>query len=157
MTTTSQAFDAIVARLVASGTTLPLRYQGENGLNNDPPVDDLGRALPFVLVDFDVHGHPTGGPDAFGGGQGANLYRNPSTLTLYVLVPQGEGLKSATDKAEVLAPWFRSHRDSDISCFAATVRPGGKGSSLAPPGVDSAVDNYFWAAVEVDMHFTQIG
>lgn len=149
MTTTSGAYDAI--RSVLAAAALPMVFQNEDA---QIPTGPLGQPLAFVYVELNVG---RAAIVAFGGGRGANVHRNPAVLTLYVFVPRGEGLKSATDKAETLAALFRSYRDASISCFAATVIPGGPGSTIQASGVESEVDNYFWAAVEVEMHFDQIG
>lgn len=138
----------IRARLEAAALPWPLRWQGEDA----PALPDTPAA--FVFVDFVVD---RGQFVAFGGGRFNNLQRNTASIVLYVFVPNGEGMASATDKAETLAALFRSYRDADISCFAASVIPGGPGSVMRPPGTDSEVDNYYFAAVDVDMHFDTIG
>jgi hypothetical protein len=43
----------------------------------------------------------------------------------------------ATDLAESVAQVFRSYRDTDVSCFEATVFPGGLGSDIARQACDS--------------------
>jgi len=149
MSNASQVYDAIRARLAAN-TTLPLRFQ-----NEDPPtLEDRPATFVYVTLDID-RGRMVG----FGGGATKNLYRSQCALTLYVFVPRGEGFKSAMDKAETLALIFRSYRDpTDLfMATAASPIPGGSGSVIAPPGVDSEVDNYFWAAVDIDLHFDQVG
>lgn len=99
---------------------------------------------------------------SFGSGRGQNRYRNPARLDIFVFVPRGEGLQSALDKAEAAAALFRSYRDDNVSCFEATVYPGGMGGEIArqlsAPGLRQLeVNNYFYAIAEVDMWFDQIG
>jgi len=72
-------------------------------------------------------------------------------------VPKGWGLYAAEAIAEQIAALLRSHRDERISCFDATVIPGGDGAMLTPPGLSSEVGNYFWAACETSLTFDQIG
>jgi hypothetical protein len=155
MTTASQAFAVIRARLAANkpaGLTA-FRFQNED-------EDTTGAAaLPdtpaaFAYIEFLAE---PGSLAAFGGGAGRNLYRNPAQIQCYVFVPRGLGLAAATDLAEQLATLFRSYRDADISCFAATVYPGGDGASIKPPGLSSEVDNYFWAVADVSFYFDLIG
>ena len=52
---------------------------------------------------------------------------------------------------------FRSYRDSNISCFAATLNPLGSGSALKPPGLTSEVDNYYCTSVEISLFFDEVG
>lgn len=130
------------------GTTVPLRWQNENG---DPLPDE---PAPFVYTEFLNEGADIAG---FGGGRGSNLYRNRAMVEAYVFVPKGEGLDAAENIAEQIAVLLRSYRDAHISCFSATVIPGGDGAMLTPPGLTSDVGNYFWAACEVRLHFDQIG
>lgn len=146
---------AVVARLQAAptiedghGNALPFRFQ-----------DDGGGALPdaptgFVYIEHENYGSGRG-PAAYGGGQGANLYRNEGQLTLYVFTSKGEGIHTAV--AESCAARLRSFRSDTMSCFSADVHPIGDGSSLKPPGLVSEVNNYSCAIVEVAMHFDQIG
>lgn len=147
MTTTSGAFDVIRARATALGLPYPLFYQGESFV----VPDDFGT---FGYVELIVERSAI---VAFGGGAGANVHRHPATLSAYVFVAAGSGLKVATDAAELFAAGFRSYRDANISCFTATVRPGGDASQMKPPGMSSAVDGYYWAEVEVELFFDLIG
>jgi len=148
MTTTSQAIDVIKARVVAASIAWPINWPGDDGIQ----LPDTPSA--FVSVVFDVDRAFFAG---YGGGRGANLQRNEAWLTFLVYVPNGEGMTSATDKAEVFSALFRSYRDANISCFAAVTRPEGPGSSMRPPGVDSAVDNYYVASAEIGLHFDLVG
>jgi len=148
MTTASQAFAVIKARLEANPGLGPYRWPNEDA----PALPDTPAS--FVFIDFN--------PDrgffaAFGGGRGANEQHNTAALTLYQFVPRGEGLASATDKAEALAALFRSYRDADISCFAASVIPGGSGSLMRPPGVESEVDNYYFCVAEIELFYRLLG
>ena len=151
MTTASQAYTVVRNRLTSykpAGLTA-LRWQGEDGgaLPDTPAAFCYTEfvAEPASLV-------------SFGGGRGQNRYRNPARVDFFVFVPRGQGLIVATDLAEQVATLFRSYRDSDISCFEATVHPLGDGAQLKPPGLrTSEVANYYCAAVEVAMFFDLIG
>jgi hypothetical protein len=158
-TTATQARMAIRNRIEAAPITdrnsavVPFRWQNET-------ADSLGNAnlpsdpSPFVYCEFITE---RGRLTAFGGGVGKNLYRNPARLDVYVLVPKNDGLDQAESIAEQVASLFRSYRDSDISCFDATVYPGGDGSSIKPAGLNSPVGSYFYATAEVSLYFDQIG
>lgn len=148
MTTVSQARAAVRSRIEANITSVPLRWQNEDG----GPLPD--EPAPFVYAEFNTE---RGSIAGFGGGRGNNLYRNPARIEAYVFVPKGEGLDRAESIAEQIATLFRSYRDQHISCFDASVYPGGDGAELTPPGLSSEVGNYFWAACEVSLHFDQIG
>lgn len=157
MTTTTQAFTALRAQLAAApaitdahGNTLPFRYQNEDG----GPLPDVPAAFAYVV--FEVQGAGRG-PAAFGGGRFNNLYRNQAVLTVYVFVPAGEGLAVAADLAEQIAARTRSYRDSDVSCFAASVHPHGHGSVLGPPRLMSEVNNYYCAVAETVLHYDLVG
>jgi hypothetical protein len=150
VTTVSSAHALIKARIEAnppSGITV-LRWQNEDGVAlPDTPTSFLYTELvtdPQFLA-------------GFGGGFGANLWRNPARIDCYAFVPRGEGLAVATDLAESVAALFRGYRSSNLQCFDATVYPLGAGSSMKPPGLSSEVDNYFCAVCEVRMHFDLIG
>lgn len=159
MTTAGQARTVMRSRLEAGavvdgrGAPVPFRWQNEtsDSLGN---VDLPDTPAPFVYVEF-----LTDPQDlvSFGGGRGQNRYRNPARLDAYVFVPRGQGLDEAEAIAEQVAGLFRSYRDNDVSCFGATVYPGGDGASLKPPGLSSEVGNYFWACCEVNLFFDQIG
>ena len=153
MTTATQAYAALRARLEANvptygGSPIALRWQNEDG----GPLPD--EPSPFIYCEFIAE---RGRLASFGGGRGNNMYRNPAVLDMFVFVPKGWGLPPATDIAETAATLFRSYRDADVSCFDASVLPGGDGADLKPPGLSSEVGNYFWAAVEVSLHYDQIG
>lgn len=152
MTTASQAFSAIRARLEASGSgiAIPMRFQGEDS----GALPDIPSAFAYVVFNNEGSG---GAPAAFGGGRGNNLYRNRALVEAFVFAPSGEGLQSALDYAETIAAQMRSFRDADISCFSADVVPIGEGSRVAPPGLASEVGNYQAALVEVTLHFDQTG
>lgn len=166
MTTATAARQLLRARLAAGGIqnsaaqAVPLRWQNED-------VDSTGSAVlaeppaPFVYTEFN-----TGRAElvAIGGGAGANRYRVPLDLTSYVFVPKNDyvvnardGLAQAESIAEQIAALFRSYRSGDVSCFDASVQPGGDGADLTPPGLESEVGNYFWACCVVSGHFDQIG
>jgi hypothetical protein len=153
MTTTKEAYDALRARLESSNSLPPLRWQAED-------EDSTGAvALPDTPAPFLYSEFLTLPAElvSFGGGRGANRYRNRAMLDVFVFIPKGWGLAIALDHAETAASLFRSYRDADVSCFAATVHPGGDGAALRPPGLPSEVSNYFWSVCEVDLWFDQIG
>ncbi len=153
MTTATQARQAVRSRMEAGsiaygGAAVPLRWQNEDG----GPLPD--EPAPFVYTEFLNEGASLAG---FGGGRGSNLYRNRAVVEAYVFVPKGWGLDAAENIAEQIAVVLRSHRDAHISCFEATVIPGGDGAMLTPPGLSSEVGNYHYAATEVRLHFDQVG
>jgi hypothetical protein len=158
VTTATQAFGVVKARIESNrpslnGVLVLLRWQ-----NQDEDTDG-NRSLPDVPAPFAYTEFVTDPARlaGFGGGRGRNLYRNPARIDCYVFVPRGWGLEIATDIAEQFATLFRSYRDGDISCFDASVYPGGNGSDIKPPGVQSDVDNYYWAICEISLHFDQVG
>lgn len=153
MTTALGAFNAIRARLEANAPTyagqpVPLRWQNENG----DPIPDV--PAPFIYLEFLAY---DGQLASFGSGRTANRYRNYATIEAYVFVPRGWGVSDALTIAEQVGAAFRSYRDTDISCFDATVYPGGSGASIKPPGMDSEVGNYDYAAAQISLFYDQIG
>lgn len=147
MTTAAQARGVVRARIEAAGLGVTLCWQNETAVLPDTPA-------PLVYTEFVTE---PGRIASFGGGRGSNRYRNPARIEAYVFVPTGEGLDQAETIAEQIAALFRSYRDEHISCFDASVLPGGDGAMLVPPGLQSLAGNYFWAGVEVSLHFDQIG
>lgn len=152
MTTALQAYSVVRSRLENSvpslnGAVVGLRWQNES----EPLPDD---PAPFVFTEFTTERAFLA---SFGGGRGANRYRHPGLITSYVFVPNGMGLPAAVNIAEQVAAVFRSYRDSDISCFEATVYPGGAGSEIKPRGLNSEVGNYFYAVAETGLFFDLIG
>jgi hypothetical protein len=157
--TATQARQAMRSRIEAasiidrSSNPVPFRWQNEAS-------DSLGNAAlpdtpsPFVYCEFIVE---SGSIASYGGGYGKNLYRNRARLVAYVLVPKNSGMDEAESISEQVAALFRSYRDSNVSCFDATVYPGGDGSSLKPSGMSSPVGSYFYAVAEISLHFDQIG
>ncbi len=149
-TTTTQAQAAIRAQIEAGSISFPLYWQGEDA----PILPDVPATFAFIIFNNEGSGRA---PAAYGGGRGANLYRNRGTVEAYVFAPNGEGLAVATDAAEVIAAQLRSFRSGDISCFSADVIPVGPGSSISPPGLSSEVSNYQCAVAEIALSFDQIG
>lgn len=92
-----------------------------------------------------------------GRGRGHNRHRNQGIMVAYVFIPQGWTLKIATDAAEAIATLYRPLNQSGVIVDTATVFPGGEGSQVRPPGVESDVANYLWAACEVEFHHDQLG
>jgi hypothetical protein len=156
MATITTALAAIRARLEAvaitdaQGNTLPFRWQGEDG--GDLP----GTPAAFAYVELENYGAGRF-PAGYGGGSGNNLYRNEGQINAFVFVPNGQGLSVAVALAEQVAARLRSFRDSTVSCFSASVHPIGEGTSIAPKGMNSEVNNYTCAVVEIAFHFDQIG
>jgi hypothetical protein len=151
-TTASQAYVAIRAQLEGNvAITIPLRWQGENGepLPNPPSA--------FAFVDFNNDGSGRG-PVAFGGGVGANLYRNEARIEAYVFVPNNAGLQAALDFGETIAAQLRSFRNARISCFSADVVPVGSASHIAVAGFSTGVaGDYQCVVATARFHFDQIG
>lgn len=50
--------------------------------------------------------------------------------------------------AETIAGRLRSFRNNEVSCLSADVIPIGPGSSVSPPGMDSAAVHYQSAMCE---------
>lgn len=150
MTTASTAHAVIKARIEANkpASVIALRWQNEDG---DPLPDTPAN---FLYTEMVTDPQFLAG---FGGGAGANLWRNPARIDCYAFVPRGEGIAVATDLAETIAALFRGYRDNDLQCFDATVYPLGAGSSIKPPGLSSEVDNYYCAVAEIALHFDLIG
>lgn len=152
MTTATQAYNALRG-VLEDGLAIPLRWQNEDA------DSDGNAALPdtpatFAYVEFNPD---PGELVSFGGGRGSNRYRNPARLDIYVFVPRGQGAAVAMNYAETAAALLRSYRDDDVSCFAASVIAGGSGADLAPPGLVSEVNAYYYALAEVDLFYDQIG
>ncbi len=155
MTTASAAFAIIRARLIANKPANLTAFRFQNEDEDSTGVASLpDTPAAFAYVEFLTEPATL---VSFGGGRGSNRYRNPARIVVYVFVPRGQGLAAATDLGESVATLFRSYRDDDISCFEASVYPGGDGSQLTPPGLSSEVNNYFWAAVEIALFFDLIG
>lgn len=157
MATAKDARLAVRARIEAGGISVPLRWPNE-AQDSEGNTELPDTAAPFIYCEFQNEGPEFGrGPSAFGGGRGQNLYRCDAVFEAYVFVPKGEGLDEAETLAEQVAALLRSYRTATISCFDATVYPGGDGADLKPPGLTSEVGNYFWARCEVNLQFEQIG
>lgn len=151
--TTTEAIAALRDRCEApdSGIAIPMYWHGDA---DRPTLPDQPAAFAYLV--FTNH-RSGGGLIGFGGGPGHNLWRNNATLTAYVFAPDGEGMSIVLDHAETIAARLRSFRDAGVSCFSASVMPAGPGSSVAPPGLQSAVSSYQCAVCEVDVIFDQIG
>jgi hypothetical protein len=157
--TATQARQAARSRIESSSIVdrlsnpVPFRWQNE-------AADSLGNAAlpdspsPFVYCEFIVE---SGSIAGYGGGRNFNLYRNHARLVAYVLVPKNSGMDQAESIAEQIAALFRSYQDGTISCFDATVYPGGDGAAINPVGLNSPVGNYFYATMESSLIFDQIG
>lgn len=152
MTTATQAFAALRG-VIDAAPPCTVRWQNEDA-DSDGNTDIADTPARFAYVMFDPE---PGFLAEFGGGRLSNRYRNPYALDIYVFSPRGEGLAVSLTLAEQFATLFRSFRDADVSCLDASVRPGGRGTGISPPGEDSAVGNYFWSKVEVSGHYDQIG
>jgi hypothetical protein len=153
MTTAKEAYAALRTILEAEPGLPPLRWQNDDE-DSTGAVNLPATPAPFLYTVFDTRPAEL---VAFGGGRYANVYRNPALLEVFVFIPKGWGLSYALDYAETAASLFRSYRDDAVSCFAASVYPGGDGATLKPPGLPSEVSNYFWSVAEVDLYFDQRG
>lgn len=131
-----------------AGNKIPLSWQNEDR----GALPDV--AVPFAFIEILTD---QGKLLSYGGGTGANRYRVYGTIFGYVFVPRGQGLDQAENIAEQIAALFRSYSDGTINCIDATVREGGDGAALKPPGMSSEVDNYFWSLAQVTFFFDQIG
>jgi hypothetical protein len=153
MTTASEAYGILRGILEGAAGLPPLRWPNEDE-DSTGAIALPDTPAPFLYSEFYLD---TGDMAGFGGGRGANLYRNAAWFDVFCFVPKGWGLAPATDTAETVAALFRSYRDAKLTVFLATVRPGGDGASLRPPGLPSEVTNYFWAATECRVSFDAIG
>jgi hypothetical protein len=151
MSSILDALNAVRSRLgaVGSGITIPLYFKGDQN-----PLPDTPSPFAFVMLNNDGSG---GGPTAFGGGNGRNLYRNFALVEAFVFSPLGEGEAVVLGYAETIAAWLRSYRTGDIFIRAADVIPIGEGSKVSVPGLANPVNNYACALVEGSMTFDQIG
>ena len=155
MTTASDAIAAIKALIEASpqlhavtSEALPMYWQGDAA----PVLPDT--PSPFIYTSFETTKSAT---IEIGGGRGSNRHRNPGSASVFVFVPVGWGLQYGTDYAEALAAPMRSFRAGGVTIIRVTVYPGGPGSAIAVPGMDSEAKNYFWSGVEADFYFDLIG
>jgi hypothetical protein len=144
--TADQALTAVKTRLA-----FPLYWQGDDA----PTLPDTPAAFGFVIFNNEGSGRA---PAAFGGGQGANLYRNRASVEAYVFSPLGDGGAAAVMAlAETVATRLRSYRTSQIFCTSADVILVGNGSAISVPGLSSEVSNYQCAVAEIALSFDQIG
>ncbi len=155
MTTSSDAHSFIRARMESNvptcppdGVPLKLRWRGEDG----GPLPDNPSAFAFTIFDAAMSS-----VIETGGGRGRNRHRNPASAEVFIFVPNGWGLKPATDLAETIAALFRSVNESGVFVDSATVYPGGPGSELSIPGLPSEVENYMWSAVGIEYRFDLSG
>ena len=146
--TTSEAIAAVRARLDAGGFSFPLYYDGD-----DAPILPDTPAI-FGYVEFRNQGSVVA---AYGGGRGANVYRNSALVYVFVFSPIGSGLETATATAEPVAAQLRSWRDDVISCFNSDVVDLITGSQMTVPGLRNEVNNYMCAIVECSLIYDQIG
>jgi hypothetical protein len=151
MATAASAWAAIKARLLAvdAGISIPLYWPNER-----VPIPDTPTIFAFVAFEI-MPSFPA--PFSFGGGRFNNRYRNSAFATAYVFAPAEEGIEDALAHAETIAARLRSYRDDNISCFEATVEPGGPGSNIKPPGLSGEFGNYYYCIAEASLQFDQIG
>lgn len=154
MTTATDIFAAIKARLSSASLSVKGVPVTLGPFFADEPAYLPNAPEPFVYCDVVTRPGRIAG---FGGGRGANLYRNPGRLEAYCFVPAGKGVAPSLALAEQVATLFRSWRSGDLSFFAATAHPGGPGADLKPPGLRSDVGLYFWSAAECEFTFDQVG
>jgi len=154
MPSITDVYASLKAILDVAGLSLPIRWRGDD--TDSTGADALpDTPTPFLFCNLETDPGDIAG---FGGGRGANLYRNPGYLYVYVFVPRGDGSEPlALEHGESVAVLYRSYRDSVVSVFAASVVAGGAGGTLAPPGLNSAVNAYSYALVEVLFHYDQVG
>lgn len=146
--TTSEAIAAVRARLDAGGFAFPLYYDG------DPAPILPDEPATFAFVEFRNQGSVVA---AYGGGRGANVYRNSALVYVFVFLPIGSGLEVATATAEPVAAQLRSYRDDVISCFNSDVTELVTGTEMTAPGLRNEVNNYMCAIVECALIYDQIG
>ncbi len=146
--TTSEAIAAVRARLTAGSFSFPLYYDG------DPPAVLPDEPSTFGFVEFRNQGSVVA---AYGGGRGANVYRNSAMVYVFVFSPIGSGLEASTAAAEPVAAQLRSYRNNVISCFNSDVIDLITGSQMTTPGLRSDVNNYMCAIVECALIYDQIG
>jgi hypothetical protein len=148
--TAGEALAAVRSRLESGSLGITLYWHGD-----DPPtLPDTPTAFAYLV--FNNEGSRLA---SFGGGRGANLYRNRARLEAYMFAPSTgtAGMAPVMAQAETIAARLRSFRDATISCFGADVIPVGPGSNISPPGLRSEVNNYLCAVAEIDISFDQIG
>jgi hypothetical protein len=130
-----------------SSVALPMYWQDDTITLPDNPI-------PFAYFELDMDDGFVAG---VGGGRFNNLYRHHGSLIVYVLTPIGQGVSVGLAYGEQIASTFRSYRDANVSCFAASVKPLGKGAELVPDGLHSAAGNYAAVLVVVELYFDQVG
>ncbi len=150
MTTASEAIAVIRGLIEAnpqlhpeSGDPLPMYWQGDDA----PTLPDT--PSPFIYTAFEATKSDT---IEIGGGRGANRHRNPGGAIVFVFVPLGWGLQYGTNYAEALASPLRSYRANGVTVDNVTVYPGGPGSEIAIPGMDTEAKNYFWSGLEAEYY-----
>jgi hypothetical protein len=160
MTTATQAYASIRSLIEANkpAAVTAMRWQDEaQDSNGNTSLPDT--AATFIYTEFLAD-------KSFvverGGGVGNLRNRCPAHLEIFVLTPKGQGLVVADGSgslniAEAIAAFIRPYRLNGVTVESATAYPGGDGADLKPKGLDSAVDNYSWSAVEVDLYFDLIG
>jgi hypothetical protein len=146
--TTSEAIAAVRSRLGGGGFAFTLYYDGDTA----PILPDTPAT--FGYVEFAGYGSALA---AFGGGRGANVYRNSAMVNVWVFSPIGYGPEAATTHAEPVAARLRSYRDNIVSIYRADVVHVGQGSNLSVPGLVSEVSNYQCALVEAFLTFDLTG
>lgn len=158
MTTPSDAHVFIRSYLEASipvdgaafgGAAIDLRWHGDR--QKALPSE----ASPFAFTFFDTVSRAR--PIEMGGGRGRNRLRNFGTADVFVFTPKFTGLKRATDIAEQVAALFRPVNQSGVHVESATVYPGGPGSEIKPPGLESDVAKYFWSCCSIEFYHDQVG
>ncbi len=128
-------------------TSVPVFWTKENNVLPDPPK-------PFVFFELEVERQRI---VSVGGGRGANLYRCPCELLGWLAVGRGRGAEYGAGLAESIAAVFRSFRDGDVSCGAATPRPVTGVTETAAGSMRASAGNYDWYLITVRLHFDQIG
>ncbi len=147
MPTAAETETALRARVESASLAFPVHW------DDGAQLPDTPAAFGFAI--FDNEG--SGGPIAFGGGQGANTYRNRASLEIFVFSPRADGKNAVLQLAEAVAARFRSYRTSSITIISADAVPVGPGTKIAPPGLQLPVGLYFCALAAIELRFDQIG
>lgn len=142
MPTIADVTAAIKARMTSEWphSSVPVYWENEDTVIADTPA-------PFVFVS--VH---TDRPflSEFGGGRGANRWRQTGRVVFSVHVPRGAGRADADTYGEAAAVIFRGQRfAADIDFFEA--------GPIGPGGVSETNGQYWQLDVEAEFSFDQVG
>ena len=113
MTTLDEARALIRARAAANFTAIPVLYPNE--VNGDIP-EATPESFAFLEV-LSEREYLAG----YGGGRGANLWRQLARIEARIFTPAGSGTLDGEVLAKAFAAVFRGQRFDGVSCFAAEV------------------------------------